>query len=138
MEKHISILGILHIARGGLVLLIGVLAWVTLAGIGAFSGDAVALGILGLLATIAAGFMMFLSLPSILAGIGLMQHRPWGRILALIVGGISLIDIPLGTALGVYTIWVLMDDDVRRVFEGSIPHQPAATAQPAVAGQGTH
>jgi hypothetical protein len=128
MEKHITILGILHIARGGFVLLIGVIAWLTLAGIGAISGNAVALGILGLLATIAASLMIFLSVPSILAGVGIIQHRQWGRILALIVGGISLIDFPIGTALGVYTIWVLVDTDVRKVFEGSALGQPATVA----------
>ncbi|HYL16834.1 MAG TPA: zinc ribbon domain-containing protein [Terriglobales bacterium] len=52
-----------------------------------------------------------------IAGWGLLQREPWGRILALIVGFISLFNIPIGTALGIYTLWVLLpsqsDEDYR-------------------------
>lgn len=41
-------------------------------------------------------------------GWGLLQREPWGRMLALVLGILSLIDIPFGTALGIYTLWVLM------------------------------
>lgn len=43
-----------------------------------------------------------------LAGWGLMQRQPWARILALVVGFVSLFNLPLGTALGIYTLWVLL------------------------------
>jgi hypothetical protein len=52
-----------------------------------------------------------------IAGWGLLQHEPWGRLLALIVAFISLFNVPLGTALGIYTFWVLLpsqsDDEYR-------------------------
>ena len=118
-EKHIAILGILHIARGAIVLLVGMMGFGFFAGIGVLSGDTTAMGILGLIGTIAVVFMGVIALPSILAGIGLVQRREWGRILALVVGVLSLIDIPFGTALGVYTIWVLMDDDIMKAFDGA-------------------
>ena len=41
-------------------------------------------------------------------GIGLLQRQHWARLIALVSGFISLLSIPVGTALGVYTIWVLM------------------------------
>ena len=44
----------------------------------------------------------------IAAGWGLLQRRPWARMLAIVLGCISLIDMPLGTALGIYTLWVLL------------------------------
>ncbi|HEX2663908.1 MAG TPA: hypothetical protein VHM93_13820 [Candidatus Acidoferrum sp.] len=44
----------------------------------------------------------------LITGWGLVQREPWGRILALVVGFISLFNIPIGTALGVYTLWVLL------------------------------
>ncbi len=43
-----------------------------------------------------------------IAGWGLLQREPWARILALILGFISLFNIPFGTALGIYTLWVLL------------------------------
>jgi hypothetical protein len=38
---------------------------------------------------------------------GLMTRKPWGRILAIIAAILALLKIPFGTALGIYTLWVL-------------------------------
>jgi hypothetical protein len=128
-EKHIAILGILHIARGAIVLLVGMLGFGFFAGIGVLSGDSTALGILGLLGTLAVVAMGVIALPSILAGIGVLRRQEWGRILALVVGFLSLIDIPFGTALGVYTIWVLMDEGIKKAFAGGAVVTPVAVNQ---------
>jgi hypothetical protein len=42
------------------------------------------------------------------AGWGLLERQPWARTLAIVVAFVNLLDMPLGTALGVYTLWVLM------------------------------
>lgn len=44
---------------------------------------------------------------SILTGYALLTRKPWARVLAIIVAVLSLIRIPVGTALGIYTLWVL-------------------------------
>jgi hypothetical protein len=61
------------------------------------------------LAKAAAGFI---------AGWGLLQHEPWGRLLALILGFIALFHIPLGTALGIYTFWVLLPAQSDDEYQG--------------------
>lgn len=44
-----------------------------------------------------------------LTGWGLLNRQPWARMLAIVLGVISLFfHIPFGTALGVYTLWVLL------------------------------
>lgn len=123
-HDHVKVLGYLHIARGVIVLLIGIAGFVVLTGIGAISGDSTALGVLGLIGTIGLALMGLLAVPSVIAGIGLLMRKEWGRILALVVGILSLIDIPLGTALGAYTIWALMDAEARQVFENPVPPPP--------------
>jgi hypothetical protein len=53
-----------------------------------------------------------------IAGWGLLQHEAWARILALVLGFISLFtNIPFGTALGIYTMWVLLSSDSEREYE---------------------
>jgi hypothetical protein len=42
------------------------------------------------------------------AGWGLLQRAPWARILAIVLAILSLPAIPFGTALGIYTLWVLL------------------------------
>jgi hypothetical protein len=57
------------------------------------------------------GFFIFGGAFSTLVGIGLLMRQSWARVAALIVGGISLLSIPFGTALGIYTLWVLLPSD---------------------------
>ncbi len=45
---------------------------------------------------------------TVAAAWGLLQHEQWGRILAIIVAVLSLIHFPLGTALGIWTLIVLL------------------------------
>lgn len=44
---------------------------------------------------------------ALVAGFGLLNRRPWGRVVAIIAGILALIKFPIGTALGIYTLWVL-------------------------------
>lgn len=55
--------------------------------------------------------MFVISTAGITGGIGLLKNREWGRILLLVVSFFNLLRIPLGTMLGVYTLWVLMNDE---------------------------
>ncbi len=54
------------------------------------------------------GFLLVKGVIGIIAGWGLLDRQPWARILAIVLGFLSLIHFPLGTALGVYTLWVLL------------------------------
>ncbi len=44
---------------------------------------------------------------AILTGYALLTRRPWARVLGIVMSILSLIKIPFGTALGIYTLWVL-------------------------------
>ena len=48
------------------------------------------------------------ALVGLLAGWGLLERQPWARMLAILLGCFSLLDMPFGTALGIYTLWVLL------------------------------
>jgi len=55
----------------------------------------------------------------LVAGWGLLERQPWARMLTLILGCINLIKVPFGTALGIYTLWVLLpaqsEEDYRQI-----------------------
>ncbi|HEU5414159.1 MAG TPA: hypothetical protein VFW31_10395 [Candidatus Angelobacter sp.] len=53
-------------------------------------------------------FLIVKAVLGIAAGWGLIQRETWARILAVVLGFLALIRIPLGTALGIYTLWVLL------------------------------
>ncbi len=52
--------------------------------------------------------LLLIGVVGLAAGWGLLQHEPWARIVTLILAFISLLHFPLGTALGIYTLWVLL------------------------------
>jgi hypothetical protein len=43
-----------------------------------------------------------------LVGIGLLRRERWARLLAIVVSILTLIKFPIGTALSIYTLWVLV------------------------------
>ena len=111
MTTHIKILAWLHIVFG----IFGALAAAAILGGtmfgAAFTGsfrDSAIVGLAGGAVSIFIGAMAALQL---VAGWGLLQRRPWARILTIILGVISLIRFPWGTALGIYTLWVLLSKD---------------------------
>ncbi|MDD3643322.1 MAG: hypothetical protein PHQ19_07675 [Candidatus Krumholzibacteria bacterium] len=117
MEQHVTILGVLHIAWGALGLLTALILTVALLGAGVIAADPEAITVLTIVAT-SIGFALFLpSVPGLIGGIGVIKHHQWARIVLLVVGFLNLLLIPFGTILGIYTIWVLMHGDVKRMFE---------------------
>lgn len=49
-------------------------------------------------------------------GLPLRRRQPWSRVLALTLGAVDLLLLPYGTALGCYTLWVLLHEDGKRQF----------------------
>ncbi|MBL7877320.1 MAG: hypothetical protein JNL53_16770 [Cyclobacteriaceae bacterium] len=59
---------------------------------------------------IAVGVIILFSIPSIIGGIGLLNHKKWALTLLLILGCFKLFSFPIGTAMGIYTIWVYSEN----------------------------
>lgn len=116
MDTHFDLLGLFHLIYGGLLLLIGLGVGILMSGVGAVSGDADATALLGLLGGGFGFVMAAFALPYLLAGWGLRKRRRWARILAMIVGALALLSVPLGTALGVYTFWALLKPEAEEAF----------------------
>lgn len=57
-----------------------------------------------------------LALVPLVAGIGVLRRRRWGRTLGFVAAAVSLLSFPLGTALGVYTFWVLTRADAKTLL----------------------
>jgi hypothetical protein len=83
-------------------------------------GAAIALPIIGLTGTMLVVFLVLTALPGLVAGVGLLRLRPWARILGIVVAILNLIHIPIGTAVGIYALWVLLSRETERLFSGSL------------------
>ena len=116
-EERVRGLGLALLILNGLGMATAVVVFLAIAPWGFISGDPTATVVLGGVGTVIAGIIAGLSLPGVLAGWGLLRRRPWARTLALVIGVLSLVSVPFGTILGVITLYVLLQDDVREIFE---------------------
>ena len=114
---HIQVLGWLHIGLAAVLVVVGTFALLLFGGIGLASQDAQALGILGCFGLVGVGFFLCLALPGLAAGYGLLKHRPWGRVVTIIVAAFNLVNIPIGTAVGVYALWLLTHPQAEAYFD---------------------
>jgi len=59
----------------------------------------------------------FLSTLGLVGGIGLLSFQPWARIIVMIIAAVGCLNIPIGTLIGVYSLWVLLQDETIKLFE---------------------
>lgn len=116
MEKHVTILGVLYIVFGALGILVAIIVSVAVVGGGLLSGEQETIAVTSIVGPIIAFFLILVSAPGIIGGIGLLNRQSWARILVLVLGFLKLINIPFGTILGIYTIWVLMKKETEQLF----------------------
>ena len=126
MQDHVKIVAWLHIVYSIIIALIGICLMLILTGAGIVSQDKTAFLITSGVGAIIAVILIVMAVPGIIAGVGLLKLKPWARILAIIVGALHLLSFPLGTAIGVYTIVVMVNDGVVAMFRAA----SAGTASP--------
>lgn len=119
MEKHINIVAALQIGLSIFNLLIAFLIFTVLKLVGGFVDDANGATILSLIADVLAIVFIIISIPGIFAGMGLYKRREWARVLSLILSVIEIFSFPFGTAIGIYSIWVLIQPETIAEFNNT-------------------
>ncbi len=122
LQRHLRTLGILWIIVGALWLVPSV-GLMTLGGLTRLvipGSEALAHNVGPFVMFLLGGSLLVVGVGGILVGWGLMHRQPWARMVAIILGIIILFHPPFGTALGIYTLWVLLSD------EGGIEYQRLA------------
>jgi hypothetical protein len=127
MKPHVQLLGLLQLAWGGMGLLLSVsllLLALGAAAIARTSGDAFTSTFTALLFVVFALALALGGWANAWAGRAIRQHRAAGRTGALGLSVVNLFVLPFGTALAIYTFWVLLHDEVRALFldHGSAAH----------------
>ena len=136
MEKHITLVGILNIVYRSLTIIGALILFALAFGFGylmefcsRFNHNEMheippeVLNIVPIILTFVGVLIMIFSIAGIIGAVGVLKKKEWGRITLLIVSFFSLLSIPLGTILGVYSIWVLLNDETIRLFN-PVPNTP--------------
>ncbi len=119
-EQHNKYLGISHLAYGGLfclfmlLMLVFFLAMIPIMRAGPDGPPAAFFGIIWLFFAVFYGAM---TVPSLIAGYGLLKKKSWAKTAAIIAGVFSAMSFPIGTAVCVYTFWFLFSEPGKAVYD---------------------
>jgi hypothetical protein len=127
MKPHVNLLGILQLAWGGMGLLLSVSLLLLAVAAGAIArtgqGDPFTATFTALLFVVFGVALALGGWANAWIGRAIRQHRAAGRTGALAMSVVNLFVLPFGTALAIYTYWVLLHNDVRALFaDGSSAH----------------
>ena len=127
MDTHVKVAAWLRIIGSAVYLLI---ALVVLAVVGGMSGVVAASGgsdaetaasVMRMIAVWGSMFFGVLALPGLITGWGLLNYQPWARIINIVLSIFELFNIPVGTAIGAYSLWVMFHPEVVELFESRVP-----------------
>ena len=123
MQTHAKVLGVLYLTlsglglAGALFLLIVMGGTAGIVGVAADAQDAaIAIPVLGIAGTALAMVLIVFSVPGLVTGCGLLNYKPWARIVGIVLSAVNLINFPFGTLLGAYGLWVLLTRETERLF----------------------
>lgn len=117
MRKHVSLVAGLHIGFAVLGLVGALVIFLSINFAQSFvQGEDIAETVLFAVKTIIPALITLISLFSIIGGIGLLSYREWARVLIIVVSAINCLNVPIGTAKGVYSMWALLQDDTIKLF----------------------
>lgn len=117
LDSHKRILGILFIVSASLTIFGMLLLNVFMATIFSFAANEATPDEREIIETVGAFIqyvplfvILFCSIPTLIAGIGLLSRKSWATLFALIMGCLKLFSFPFGTAMGVYSIWIYSEE----------------------------
>lgn len=129
MEKHIKLVAIFNIVYRSILMLGSIVLFILAALFGRImefverSGDVrpdeipnEILGIVPVILVVIGVILAVISIIAIIGSVGFMKRQEWGRVTLLVVSVFNLMHIPIGTALGVYTLWVILNDEIVRIY----------------------
>ena len=122
MATHVKVIAVLFLVCGAMLVAMAFFMPAVLGLVAAVvrsEGDpdaAVASNVLGITGAALSLFFGVLAIPFIATGWGMLKLKSWSRIAGIVLGALLLIQIPLGTAIGIYALVILFRKDTEALF----------------------
>lgn len=130
VQEHVRLLGILWLAFSAFntigAVILYVLANTLFAHLHELGAPEAPTSFLRPLLTIVSFLLLAKAGAGFVAGYGLLQADRWARVITLVLAFVSMfVNIPFGTALGIYTMWVLLPDQSDQEYEALVEAKAA-------------
>lgn len=121
MEVHVKVLAWLNVVLGGLGVVFALAAMASAQWLAHLLHNVnaefeVPVALIQVVVTVVLGTILVSSLPCLILGFGLLNFRPWARILGLVLSALLLLNFPFGTAVALYAFWVLLKPETEALF----------------------
>lgn len=116
MRTHLNILAVLYLITSIGEVFAAMIVFGLMSGIGVLSGDVFAFSFMAGLGTLIGAFLLIVGLPGLFLAWGFWRLSSWARPLGYVLGVLNLFNAPLGTLLGIYTIWALLQEETKRLL----------------------
>jgi hypothetical protein len=130
MDRHVRTLGVLNIIFGAFALVVPLLVlWQN----GGFAGLFSVFNeqVYAFVAVTSSVFHIAIAIPCIICGYNIRHLKDWARTLLTLVSAINILNVPFGSMLGIYGLWVLMAQETDPLFANA----PAQAVKPKAAGR---
>jgi hypothetical protein len=81
------------------------------------AGGEFPLGLLAVIFIVSFFFQLLFTVPSFIAGFGLLKRKHWAKTASIIAGVLSAMSFPIGTAVSVYTFWFLFGPHGKELYD---------------------
>lgn len=116
LTRRIDLVGYLHIGYGAVLLLLACLMTLAMT-VGVIVLPSFAAWLTGMGASLTAALILAaVGIPSMVAGLALIRRASWARVLVIVISVVDLFSFPAGTALGGYSLWILLKNRARLEF----------------------
>jgi hypothetical protein len=120
MKKHVAVVGAIQIGFAIISLILAVVVFFVMSfAKSQVGGDQAGEMVLGFLAVSLPILFGFLGTIGLVGGIGLLAYKSWARYIVMVVAALGCLNIPIGTLKGVYTLWVLLQDETIKLFDAN-------------------
>jgi hypothetical protein len=117
MKKHITVAAILQIVFGSLNIIGALVVAFAFGFVDQFVDDPTTMKILGIVGVPLITLLALSGVATVAGAIAMLSCKGWGKVLTLVMAGLGLLNIPIGTLKGVYIIWVLVQPETTALFE---------------------
>jgi hypothetical protein len=118
MKKHVTAVGAIHLGFGIIGIVGAIIAfWALNFAKGFIVEDEIPYKVMSFIAISVPALIFLLSTLGLVGGIGLLMLHSWARYVGIITAALGCLNIPIGTLVGVYSLWVLFQDDTIKLFE---------------------
>lgn len=118
MKKHVSLVAALQIGFSTMGILAAIVVFFVFSFAGSFVSDVdVANVVIRFIGSFVPAIIFLWSALGLLGGIGLLSYQKWARILVMIISAVGCIAFPVGTIVGIYSLWALMQDETAIMFK---------------------